>query len=278
MAPRKKKKEESPKDDLSSIPEIQELVKKGLKDKELVYEKVVNLLPDHISEDNEIMDQVFNILSSKGIRIIDDAESESKLPLDQETLNKIQLYLTSDETVDDPLRLYLRDIGKVSLLTGEQEVSIAKRIEEGEEIQARTVLGSSLAVPYLNMLHERIRNKHIDVTKVFEPTKIFNLTVQDKQKMQYRFNRVIKASLKNFEKQKQLLAQGSKLSSEKSQQTLLDNIYKISEKISHKLVDLRVRTEVIEEIGTEMKYWWAELLRPRPISQKEIRPAMLRGD
>ena len=52
-----------------------------------------------------------------------------------------------DAAVDDPIRLYLREIGKENLLTAEQEVELSKKMEEGEYIIKDVIRGSGMVIP-----------------------------------------------------------------------------------------------------------------------------------
>jgi RNA polymerase primary sigma factor len=98
--------------------------------------KTVELTPDQV-------DSVFVLLADSGIEITDEAVDEIKEEMEAESrgtpAKAIQgaLDLSVQPATNDPVRMYLKEIGKVSLLTAEQEVSLAKRIEAGEEASMR---------------------------------------------------------------------------------------------------------------------------------------------
>jgi len=98
--------------------------------------KTVELTPDQV-------DNVFVLLTEAGIEITDDAVDEIKEEIEEESRKDGQkaasedLDLSVQPVTNDPVRMYLKEIGKVPLLTAEQEVSLAKRIEAGENASAR---------------------------------------------------------------------------------------------------------------------------------------------
>src|SRR6185436_16909655 len=69
---------------------------------------------------------------------------------------------------NDPVRMYLRKMGSVSLLTREGEVEIAKRIEEGERRVLQTVLNSPIAIEELLDLSEKLQKEKIRVKEVIK--------------------------------------------------------------------------------------------------------------
>ncbi len=74
-----------------------------------------------------------------------------------------------DASIDDPIRLYLREIGKEHLLTAEQEVELSKRMEEGENIIKEVIKQSGLLITImieiLSKLSRKIEEKELDLTK-----------------------------------------------------------------------------------------------------------------
>ncbi len=87
----------------------------------------------------------------------DEEEAEEEKP---KGLSKKRVVLgDKDSAVDDPIRLYLREIGKENLLTAEQEVELSKRMEEGENIIKQVVKASGLIIPEIFYLIQKTFSK-----------------------------------------------------------------------------------------------------------------------
>jgi RNA polymerase primary sigma factor len=141
----KEKKQDKPK---KSVPvkkdaNIQKLISKGKKQGFLTLNDVLELFPD-AEENIETLDNLYDKLLEAGVDVFD-VESEKEAArlaeIEEIDLSKIKL----DKTVSsDPVRMYLREIGKVDLLTAEQEVDLAKRAEKGDETAAQLLTKANL--------------------------------------------------------------------------------------------------------------------------------------
>src|SRR3984893_12997907 len=117
--------------------EVRQLINIGKEKGYLLYDEVNELLPSEITPSDEL-DDLFNTFGSAGIEVID---SDQKYLRDEKTIDRtgegaeeMELDLTPGalDKTNDPVRMYLREMGTVPLLTREGEVEIARRIERGK--------------------------------------------------------------------------------------------------------------------------------------------------
>ncbi|MCL6584022.1 MAG: RNA polymerase sigma factor RpoD [bacterium] len=135
------------------VDQMKQLISIGKEKGYLTYEEVNDFLPDEVVSSGEI-DDIFIMFNEMDINIIDDAEKnkfEEKLE-SEEKINELGFTELDDEVsgsyvgrTDDPVRLYLREMGTVPLLTREDEVRIAKRIEQGKQRMLKAITKTPIA-------------------------------------------------------------------------------------------------------------------------------------
>ena len=128
-----------------SLEEIRaELIQKGTSQGYLSYQDINKVLPDGLS--TEMFEEVINELMDKEVELVDDDESvlDKKLPVVEEKKEEEEKQQADFEDVDDSVRVYLREIGKIRLLTMQEEVTLAKRIEHGDQDAQRKLIEANL--------------------------------------------------------------------------------------------------------------------------------------
>jgi len=112
---------------------LNELLEQGKSKGVMTYDEIITKLAD-IEIDPEQFDMVLETLEAMGVEVIRDADSIDPEPPAVLTEPEEELDLSMPEgiSIDDPVRMYLKEIGKVPLLTADEEIDIAMRMERGD--------------------------------------------------------------------------------------------------------------------------------------------------
>jgi len=155
----------------TSIEEVQQLIDLGKEKGYLTYDEVNDILPaDMVS--SEQLDDVMSMFGEMDIEVVD---SEQKIALakdrdaaagGEEGEEEAEFDTDVVGRTSDPVRMYLREMGQVSLLTREGEVEIAKRIEEGEALVARVIVKTPIAFKEVISLGDRLNRGQISVAEI----------------------------------------------------------------------------------------------------------------
>ncbi len=144
------------------------LIAQGKKNGYLSYDEINEALPDDMMSAEKI-DETLMLFEDLGIDIIDDKNkkiSKSKAKSPKAANKKEDTAISDYGSVTDPVKMYLREMGMVTLLSREGEVEIAKKIEAGEQDVLKALLETTIGVDYLLNLGRRIesqllRPKHV---------------------------------------------------------------------------------------------------------------------
>jgi len=180
--------------DIQNDPSVIKLIEYAKAKKNITYDEVNDFLPESISNSDKI-EEIISLLEKNKIKLEDDlnhapveeivavdddedivdsgdiiSEHElENLNPDKNVTKKKVVFSEKESSIDDPIRLYLREIGKENLLTGEQEVLLSKQMENGENIIKNVIKESGMIIPEMyNLLLKTFSKadpKELDISK-----------------------------------------------------------------------------------------------------------------
>ena len=183
--------------ELQTEPAVEKLLEYAKNKKSITYDEINDMLPDNIVNSDKI-EEIIALLEKNKISIIEESsiapgppedldemledDDEEDLPdselSDDDTVDdsieapvekKRIVYNEKESSIDDPIRLYLREIGKENLLTAEQEVELSKQMEEGENIIKEIIKNSGMVIPEFNNLmiktFSKVDPRDLDLSK-----------------------------------------------------------------------------------------------------------------
>jgi len=129
---------------LDKIAEIKNKVNAGQLKSQLTYTEVIDLL-EGIEYDVDQIEQIYDTFEKFNISVISDVIPDIEKIISELPTKEDQIIIMSDGiTVDDPVRMYLKEMGKVPLLSADEEISIARRIEAGDNVAREKLAESNL--------------------------------------------------------------------------------------------------------------------------------------
>ena len=159
--------------DLLTDPAVVQLLEYARQKKSISYEEVNDRLPDQLVNSDRI-DEVAALLEQNDVKLEDDEAgddvTEDDLRQAAAAAKRPLVYNNDRESaVDDPIRLYLREIGRENLLTAEQEVILSKRMEMGENLIHEVIKGCGATLPEFYNIAQRARStrdpRELNLTK-----------------------------------------------------------------------------------------------------------------
>src|SRR3954453_14677725 len=181
--------------------EVRQLINVGKEKGYLLYDEVNEALPSEITSSDEL-DDLFNTFGSAGIEVIDSDQKylRDDKPIDRtaEGAEELELDLTPGalDKTNDPVRMYLREMGTVPLLTREGEVEIARRIERGKLAVIKSISRTPLISKKVILLGDQLHtgDRTIRELVIFNDEPITDAPVVERSKqVQKQIDNVRKA-------------------------------------------------------------------------------------
>ncbi len=120
---------------------LKELVEKGKSKGMLTYKEIMDAF-EEVELEPEQIEKIYETVENMGIDVVGDIDAEIQDL--QNTEEELDLTLPEGISIDDPVRMYLKEIGKVPLLSADEEIELAKRMEKGENEAKRRLAEANL--------------------------------------------------------------------------------------------------------------------------------------
>ncbi|MEC4888677.1 MAG: RNA polymerase sigma factor RpoD [Nitrospira sp.] len=162
--------------------EVKKLISIGKEKGFLTYDELNNTLPAEVVSSDQF-GSIMTMFGEMDIEIVDapegeraqktteredagDESEEAEAESDEENEKPIDLTPGALSRTDDPVRLYLKEMGSVALLSREGEIEIAKRIEEGKKDIASVIYGMPMTIEFVLALRDQLKDAKIDVREI----------------------------------------------------------------------------------------------------------------
>src|SRR3954465_15825469 len=191
--------------------EVRQLISIGKEKGYLLYDEVNELLPADITSSDEL-DDLFSTFGSAGIEVVDSEQKyrEDKL-LDRtgEGAEELELDLTPGalDKTNDPVRMYLREMGTVPLLTREGEVEIAKRIERGKLAVIKSISRTPTVARAIIQMGDHLKADERSIRELvtFVDEELTDEKIDDRKKQVMRQIEAVRKAWQGVEKCKEKL-------------------------------------------------------------------------
>jgi RNA polymerase primary sigma factor len=220
------------------------------------------MLPAEVVSPDQI-DDVMSIFGEMDIEVVDSNQRVTLGGAGEELAEEEEEEKELDNDVDgdvvgktgDPVRMYLREMGTVSLLSREGEVEIAKKIEEGENRVINEVLSSPLALTYILDLGEKLAQHEIRVREIIkeegeEDSEDFEDEEVHEKRLLDQIGKIRRTTNDREKIRRQL--EGKRLSVQR-RQLLLDSVVKYNDRIINGLKGLQLNRKQTEAIADGLK-------------------------
>ncbi|MDH3257725.1 MAG: RNA polymerase sigma factor RpoD, partial [Nitrospinota bacterium] len=239
---------------IADVTEVNQLISLGKEKGYLTYEEVNDVLPANLVAPEQI-DDLMHIFGENEIDIVDTAAKNDKTveletekeeePAPEEPTPAAK---PDNVTIDDPVRMYLREMGTISLLTREGEVEIAKRIESGQNEVLAAVANCSVTLQEFEYLADLVKKSELTVFDF-----IVQVDSEDKKEVSEkeetkRVMKAIRALTTQYKKVDKLQKRSETKLSEKMQAKVAKELEAQRTLLEKMVRDLNVHADVMDGI------------------------------
>ncbi|MDR2521015.1 MAG: RNA polymerase sigma factor RpoD, partial [Spirochaetaceae bacterium] len=221
--------------ELTLDPAVVKLIGYAKEKRALSYDELEEFLPESIIDNTEKVEEVLALLEANNIELSYKDESEpeppKKKPKNQKAARKKRLASGEKEAAtDDPVRYYLREIGKETLLNAEQEIELSKQMEEGINIIKDVIRKSGMALTEFYHITQKAFSKK-DPKELSLSKKEITEYMTERRRLNHFYKeplRLAGADLKNYmELKRRLIAKGANLAEDKELSALRVKILEV---------------------------------------------------
>ena len=234
---------------------IKNLLEKGNENKYLTY-KEINSAIDNV--DADVIDILFQLLNARNIATVEDKKEFDNITKEHSKSDSSDKFIHVEEKVgnnDDPIRLYLKEIGKVNLLTHDDEVEFSKKIEAGESEIEGIVLNTHLVVGEVLTTIKNVHSGRVSIHEILEPPRIYNVSTHEKIKLERKYKSFEKEYVVLAEKYLSLDKRIKKITTKKTIQNLTKEQDEIKDSIVKLLYKVRLNRMEIDRIAEKLKFY-----------------------
>jgi RNA polymerase primary sigma factor len=248
--------------DEARLEELKVLIGVGKKKGYLTYEEINNHLPEDVTSAEQI-DRILNLLNEMDIEVLDAPRQAGRAgikkaagPPSAGAEAEVDLSPSPVGRTDDPVRMYLREMGKTPLLTREGEIGIAKRIEEGRREATDSVCRAGIAAREVIFWGERLLQGRIRVSDLITLNEFDEISEQREKELVAEVAPSLKSLRKEQEKVDDLakrFERAERRGNTKRAERLHHEIQEKSDQQATLLRQLNVNQRVIERIVARMR-------------------------
>ncbi len=283
------------------LDEVKQLINVGKEKGYLTYDDLNNVLPPEISSSEQI-ENIMNIFGDMDIEVIDSGQEERYARIieaeeGEEETAKTRTYSDLDfeeeeeeeeeeealdltpgtiGKTDDPVRMYLREMGTVSLLSREGEIEIAKRIEDGQKEIAKVMYSMPAALRELISLGDKLKKGRLSVRDIVHTYEEEFEEIADinEEELRDKTMRLLDEAVALYEKLIPMLADLKKPNiSETKEKRLKGSIRQVKKELSEKFDEVNLHPRQVELVAQKLRdYAWSVME-----AEKDIRACARRA-
>jgi RNA polymerase primary sigma factor len=243
-----------------NMDQVKHLIDMGKEKGFLTFDEVNDILPPDIATDQ--IDDVMGMFGDLDIEVVDSSQKVKipKLKIDMEEEEEIEGEAEEVEfepgsigRTSDPVRMYLREMGSVSLLTREGEVEISKRIEDGERDVAGVILNTPITVKEVLVLGDKLKKFQITASEISKEVEDEELEDDEEDLQKLRILEIIDAISAHEKILADLNNQMDKAKSTAKKKDIENKLEQAKEQLAIHLKTLRLKDRHINKVAERLK-------------------------